>query len=115
MAKTEPLKPGARGRPPWPAVPKPDAQEVYRAVPEPARNYPLFLESMLRPEEAHKKPEALGRIRVLDCTTGMMIGHWCSSQLAELGAEVIQVEPPGGDPLRQLTPFGRKEYMAEDH
>ncbi|MBI4636208.1 MAG: CoA transferase, partial [Candidatus Rokubacteria bacterium] len=70
---------------------------------------------MLDPKAAHKKPEALGRLRVLDCTTGMMIGHWCSSQLAELGAEVIQVEPPGGDPLRQLTPFGRKEYMAEDH
>jgi crotonobetainyl-CoA:carnitine CoA-transferase CaiB-like acyl-CoA transferase len=43
-----------------------------------------------------------------------MIGHWCSSQLAELGAEVVQVEPPGGDPLRQQTPFGRKEYMVTD-
>lgn len=114
MAKRRPLKPRARARPPWPAVAPPTPGEVYRAVPEPARDYPLFLESMLRPQKAHQKPEALGRVRVLDCTSGMMIGHWCSSQLAELGAEVIQVEPPGGDPLRQLTPFGRKEYMAED-
>src|SRR2546425_10877757 len=44
----------------------------------------------------------------------MMIGHWCSSMLAELGAEVIQVEPPGGDPLRQNTPFGRRQYMFRD-
>ena len=48
------ISPGASGS---------DAEEVYKAVPEPARKYPLFLESMLRPEEAHKKPEALGRIR----------------------------------------------------
>ena len=114
MAKTEPLRPGTRGRPAWPAVPTPGADEVYQAVPEQARDYPRFLETILRPEHAHKKPEALSCIRVLDCTTGMMIGHWCSSQLAELGAEVIQVEPPGGDPLRQLTPFGRREYMAQD-
>lgn len=114
MGKTAPLKPGSRGRPAWPAVPPPAADEVYQAVPDAARDYPRFLESMLRPETAHKKPEALSRLRVLDCTTGMMIGHWCSSQLAELGAEVIQVEPPDGDPLRQLTPFGRREYMVED-
>src|SRR3972149_3943940 len=30
------------------------------------------------------------------------------------GPGVTQAEPPGGDPLRQLTPFGRKEYMAKD-
>ena len=23
------------------------------------------------------------------------------------------VEPPGGDPIRKLTPFGRQEYMFE--
>ena len=81
---------------------------------EQARNYPTFLEAIVHPKEAFKKPEALDRVRVLDCTTGMAIGHWASSMLAELGAEVIQVEPPGGDPLRQLTPFGRKEYMVKD-
>ncbi len=99
---------------PWPAVPilKPD--EVYAGLSDQAKNYPLFLETIVRQEHNFEKPEALSRLRVLDCTTRMMIGHWCSSQLAELGAEVIQVEPPGGDPLRRNTPFGRREYMFRD-
>src|SRR5713226_3727389 len=99
---------------PWPAVPilKPD--EVYAGLSDQAKNYPLFLETIVRQEHNFEKPEALSRLRVLDCTTRMMIGHWCSSQLAELGAEVIQVEPPGGDPLRQNTPFGKREYMFRD-
>ena len=99
---------------PWPAVPTAKPEEVYAGLSDQAKAYPLFLESILRQEHNFDKPEALSRIRVLDCTTSMMIGHWCSSQLAELGAEVIQVEPPGGDPLRKLTPFGREEYMFTD-
>ncbi|MGD0601458.1 MAG: CoA transferase, partial [Terriglobales bacterium] len=99
---------------PWPAVPTAKPEEVYAGLSDQAKAYPLFLESILRQEHNFEKPEALSRIRVLDCTTRMMIGHWCSSQLAELGAEVIQVEPPGGDPLRKLTPFGREEYMFTD-
>jgi len=99
---------------PWPAVPTAKPEEVYAGLSDQAKAYPLFLESILRQEHNFEKPEALSRLRVLDCTTRMMIGHWCSSQLAELGAEVIQVEPPGGDPLRKLTPFGREEYMFTD-
>ena len=99
---------------PWPAVPILKPEEVYAGLSDQAKEYPLFLESICRQEHNFEKPEALARIRVLDCTTSMMIGHWCSSQLSELGAEVIQVEPPGGDPLRKLTPFGRKEYMFKD-
>src|ERR1019366_1805047 len=98
----------------WPAIPTAKPEEVYAGLSDQAKAYPLFLESILRPEHNFEKPEALSRLRVLDCTTSMMIGHWCSSQLSELGAEVIQVEPPGGDPLRKLTPFGRQEYMFED-
>src|SRR5450759_4999287 len=98
----------------WPAIPKLKPEEVYAGLSDQAKEYPLFLESITRQEHNFEKPEALSRLRVLDCTTRMMIGHWCSSQLSELGAEVIQVEPPGGDPLRQLTPFGRQEYMFED-
>ncbi|HYX68081.1 MAG TPA: CoA transferase, partial [Terriglobales bacterium] len=100
--------------PPWPAVPIPKPEEVYAGLSDQAKDYPMFLESMLRQEHNFEKPEALSDVRVLDCSTRMMIGHWCSSQLAELGAEVIQVEPPGGDPLRQLTPFGRRDYMFKD-
>lgn len=98
----------------WPAVPTPKTEEVYAGLSDQAKDYPLFLESICRQEHNFEKPEALARVRVLDCSTRMMIGHWCSSMLSELGAEVIQVEPPGGDPLRQQTPFGRKEYMFAD-
>ncbi|MFQ5830378.1 MAG: CaiB/BaiF CoA transferase family protein [Candidatus Methylomirabilia bacterium] len=114
MPDAHALKGGRRGRPPWPASAIPTSEEVYGAVAEPAREYPKFLESIVHPDRTFSKPEALSQLRVLDCSTGMIIGHWASSMLAELGAEVIQVEPPGGDPLRRLTPFGRKEYMVKD-
>src|SRR5437660_916402 len=99
---------------PWPAIPISKPEEVYAGLSEQAKEYPLFLESIVRQEHNFEKPEALSRLRVLDCSTRMMIGHWCSSLLAELGAEVIQVEPLGGDPLRQNTPFGRRQYMFRD-
>lgn len=42
--------------------------------------------------------------RVLDLSGS--IGAYCSKMLADLGADVILVEPPGGDPLRTKPPFG---------
>ncbi|RMG60954.1 MAG: CoA transferase [Deltaproteobacteria bacterium] len=98
----------------WPAVPTPTPDEVYAGVSDEAKAYNLWLESVLRQEFNANKPEALQGIRVLDVTQKAIIGHWCSSLFAELGAEVIMVEPPGGDPLRKLTPFGREEYMFAD-
>ena len=99
---------------PWPAVATPTPDEVYQGESDQKKEYALWLESALRQSENFKKPEALDRIRVLDCTSNMVIGHWCSSLFSEKGAEVIMVEPVGGDPLRKLTPFGRKEYMFKD-
>jgi crotonobetainyl-CoA:carnitine CoA-transferase CaiB-like acyl-CoA transferase len=46
---------------------------------------------------------ALAGLRVLDLTGRM--GGYCGLLLANLGAEVILIEPPGGDPLRREGPF----------
>ena len=32
----------------------------------------------------------------------------CGALLADLGAEVVKVEPPGGDPVRHLPPLHRR-------
>jgi crotonobetainyl-CoA:carnitine CoA-transferase CaiB-like acyl-CoA transferase len=95
----------------WPAVPTPTPDEVYAGVDDKRKEYALWVESAVRQQFNADKPESLNGIRVLDMTANQIIGHWCSSHFAELGAQVIMVEPVGGDPLRKLTPFGREEYM----
>ncbi|BBO88108.1 CaiB/BaiF CoA transferase family protein [Desulfosarcina ovata] len=45
----------------------------------------------------------LGDIRVLDLTCG--IGEYAAKLYAQIGTEVIHVEPVTGDPLRQKGPF----------
>ncbi len=55
------------------------------------------------------KPEALDDLIVLDLSTESMAGVFCTSLLAEFGAEVIRVEPPGGDVVRSFTPFGTRQ------
>jgi len=43
-------------------------------------------------------------IRVLDLTR-MLSGPFAGMMLSDLGADVVKVEPPGGDPMRQLPPW----------
>ena len=47
----------------------------------------------------------LDGVVVLDLTR-FLAGPYCTLLLAGLGAEVIRVEPPGGDPYRDRPPFG---------
>jgi crotonobetainyl-CoA:carnitine CoA-transferase CaiB-like acyl-CoA transferase len=45
----------------------------------------------------------LSDYRVLDLADDK--GVYCAKVLAELGADVIKIEPPGGDPARNIGPF----------
>ncbi|MDP6605417.1 MAG: CoA transferase [Dehalococcoidia bacterium] len=47
---------------------------------------------------------ALDDVRVIDLSTSVA-GTWCTRLLADFGADVIAVEPPGGSLLRSLAPF----------
>lgn len=46
---------------------------------------------------------ALAGLRVLDLAGPL--GWYCTKVLADLGADVLRIEPPGGDPARRLGPF----------
>jgi crotonobetainyl-CoA:carnitine CoA-transferase CaiB-like acyl-CoA transferase len=52
-------------------------------------------------------PLALDDIRVLDLAGEP--GMYCGKLLAELGADVVKIEPPGGDPARRTGPFFHDE------
>ncbi len=50
-------------------------------------------------------------LRVVDRSTGIA-GAYCTRLLADAGAEVVKVEPPGGDPLRGWRSGGLFEFLA---
>src|SRR5574341_1232396 len=49
--------------------------------------------------------------RVLDLTDEL--GFLCGKILGDLGADVIKIERPGGDPARRLGPFYKDEPDPE--
>ena len=54
----------------------------------------------------------LSPYRVLDLTDDR--GLLCGKILADLGADVIQVEPPAGNPARRLGPFANDDVRPEN-
>ncbi|OWT59111.1 CaiB/BaiF CoA transferase family protein [Candidimonas nitroreducens] len=57
--------------------------------------------------------DAFGSLRglvVLDLTQ-MLAGPFCSQMLADHGAEVLKIEPPGGDSTRQFGPFHPEDSL----
>jgi crotonobetainyl-CoA:carnitine CoA-transferase CaiB-like acyl-CoA transferase len=51
-----------------------------------------------------KNPRGLGAIRIVECGQGVSAAFG-AKMIADLGAEVIKVEPPGGDLTRRRGPF----------
>jgi crotonobetainyl-CoA:carnitine CoA-transferase CaiB-like acyl-CoA transferase len=47
---------------------------------------------------------ALAGVRVLEFSQ-VVAAPFCGMLLADLGAEVIKIEPPGGEPWRAMSPF----------
>src|ERR1700681_2995792 len=54
---------------------------------------------------APSAPAPLDGIRVLDLSR-LVAGNMLSLQLADFGADVVKVEPPAGDPLRDWRDAG---------
>ena len=58
-------------------------------------------------------PRLLEGYRALDLTDRK--GQLCGRFLADLGVEVVKIEPPGGDPVRTAPPFAGDTSLAFAH
>ncbi|MGP3667733.1 MAG: CaiB/BaiF CoA transferase family protein [Candidatus Bathyarchaeota archaeon] len=52
------------------------------------------------------KSSALEGVKVVEISKSNLAGSMVGALLRELGAEVIKIEPPNGDPARNISPYG---------
>jgi formyl-CoA transferase len=57
---------------------------------------------------------ALAGLRVLDCTH-VIAGAYCSLILADLGADVVKIEPPAGESTRGMLGARPDAFRAFDY
>ena len=63
-------------------------------------------------QETHNSSKkALGHLRVIEI--GEEIGEFCCKTFADMGADVIRIEPPGGAQTRDIGPFYKNERNPE--
>ncbi|MBI4839576.1 MAG: CoA transferase [candidate division NC10 bacterium] len=87
-------------------------QQLNDEVPVQGGEWVDWIRPQTEPAGVFEMPEALADLLVLDVSSGSMAGPFCSSILAEWGAEVVRIEPPGGDVLRRFSPFGLEHKGA---
>ena len=67
---------------------------------------------MTEHDSGHHPPRPLAGIRVVDLSRALA-GPYATMMLADVGADVLKVEPPSGDDSRGWLPFTSPEGEAE--
>jgi benzylsuccinate CoA-transferase BbsF subunit len=96
----------------WPkSLPRPEYLD--EALAQPMRPRENFEHATVvdRRREDRFTDGSLGDLRVLELADEK--GQWCGKLLADLGADVIKIEPPDGSPEREIGPFYQDERDPE--
>lgn len=100
---------------PYPVTPPPTYDKVKPVYEKrKALEFCEWAEKNFKFADRYGKDESLAHLRVLDIGLWRLGHKFVTSMFGEAGATCVSIEPPGGDPLRKLTPFGREEYMLEN-